>query len=132
MSTLAVGTIKSVSSAAPVFQNTSGTEKGRLVEAYADFDGSGTVSLTNSYNISSLTDNGTGDYTFTFTNALSSANYCAFGSAETITNHRFTGGSYSTKSTTTCRMKYGVSGGTNAVGFEIDYNNPSFIVIGAQ
>ena len=130
MSTLAVGTIKSVSSAAPVFQNTSGTEKGRLVEAYALFVGTGTVSLTNSYNISSLTDNGTGDYTFTYTNALSSSNYCTFGSSETITNHRFTGGSINTKSTTNCRMKWGVSGGTNAVGFDIDFNLPCFLAIG--
>ena len=38
MSTLAVGTIKSVSSAAPVFQNTSGTEKGQLIKAWLNYD----------------------------------------------------------------------------------------------
>ena len=34
MSTLAVGTIKSVSSAAPVIQNTSGTEIGFFIKAW--------------------------------------------------------------------------------------------------
>ena len=38
MSTLAVGTIKSISSAAPVFQNTSGVEKGQLAKAWVTYN----------------------------------------------------------------------------------------------
>ena len=46
MSTLAVGTIKSVSSAAPVFQNTSGTEKGSFVlKSWVNFNGTGTIAI---------------------------------------------------------------------------------------
>ena len=75
MSTLAVGTIKSVSSAAPVFQNTSGTEKGQLAKSWIAFNGIGTVSIYDSFNVSSLTDNGTGDYSITMSNAMSNANY---------------------------------------------------------
>ena len=80
MSTLAVGTIKSISSAAPVFQNTSGTEIGQLAKAWVNFDGTGTVAIRDSFNVSSITDHGTGNYTTTFSNALANANYAAVGS----------------------------------------------------
>ena len=76
MSTLAVGTIKSISSAAPVFQNTSGVEKGQLSKAWINFNGTGTVAIRDSFNVSSLTDNGTGNYTMNFSAAMSDANYC--------------------------------------------------------
>ena len=79
MSTLQVGTIKSASSAAPVFQNSSGTEKGQLAKAWINFKGNGTVGIRDSFNVSSLTDNGTGDYTVSFTNNLGNTNYCATG-----------------------------------------------------
>ena len=75
MSTLAVGTIKSVSSAAPVFQNTSGTEMGTLCRAWAIFSGTGTPTLADSFNVSSITDHGTGSYQVNFTTAFSSVNY---------------------------------------------------------
>ena len=81
MSTLAVGTIKSVSSAAPVFQNTSGTEKGQLAKAWVNFNGTGTVAIRDDFNVSTITDNGTGDYTINFTNAFANANYTMTGSS---------------------------------------------------
>nr|BAR31016.1 hypothetical protein [uncultured Mediterranean phage uvMED] len=82
MSTLAVGTIKSISSAAPVFQNTSGTEKGQLCKVWVSFNGTGTIAIRDSFNVSSLTDNGNaGAYTVNFSNAMANANYCAMISA---------------------------------------------------
>jgi len=76
MSTLNVGTIKSVSSAAPVFQNSSGTEKGQLAKAWINFNGSGTIAIRDSFNVSSITDDATGKYTINFTNAFPNTNYC--------------------------------------------------------
>ena len=76
MSTLQVTSIKSHSSGAPVFQNTSGTEKGQLAKAWINYNGTGTVSIRDSFNVSSLTDNGEGLYTITFTNAMSNNDYC--------------------------------------------------------
>mgnify|MGYP003137211123 CR=1 FL=1 len=74
MSTLQVGTIKSASSAAPVFQNSSGTEIGSLINKAVKFSGfSGTLLFDKG--ISSITDNGTGDYTVNFDNAFSNADY---------------------------------------------------------
>ena len=45
------------------------------VQAWVNFNGTGTVAIRESYNVSSITDNGTGDYTVNFTNALTDANY---------------------------------------------------------
>jgi len=75
MSTLSVATVKSLSSAAPVFQNSSGTEKGQLAKAWIRFNGTGTIAITDSFNISSITDKGTGNYGINYTNAMSNANY---------------------------------------------------------
>ena len=77
MSTLAVGTIKSISSAAPVFQNTSGTEKGQLVKVWLNMQGTGTVAINDSFNVSSVTDLGTGMYQANFSVAMANTNYCS-------------------------------------------------------
>jgi hypothetical protein len=49
--------------------------------AWVNFDGSGTVSIFGSANVSSITDNGTGDYTINFTNSMPDINYSFQGSA---------------------------------------------------
>ena len=49
--------------------------------AWVSFDGSSTVAIRASGNVSSITDNGTGDYTVNFTTAMQDANYCATASA---------------------------------------------------
>ena len=86
MSTLQVGTIKSANSAAPVFQNSSGTEKGQLIKAWIQLNGTGTISITNSFNVSSITDNATGRYQVNFSNAFSNANYIMSGSHNNFSN----------------------------------------------
>lgn len=75
MSTLSVGTIKSASSAAPVFQNSSGTEKGQLAKVWVNFNGTGTIAIRDDFNVTSLTDHGTGDYSANYTNSMSDTNY---------------------------------------------------------
>ena len=49
--------------------------------AWVNFNGTGTVAIRASGNVSSITDNGTGDYTVNFTTAMSDANYVAVGSS---------------------------------------------------
>ena len=46
-----------------------------LCKAWVNFNGTGTVAIRASYNVSSITDNGTGDYTVNFTTALADANF---------------------------------------------------------
>jgi hypothetical protein len=48
---------------------------GLVVQAFVNFNGTGTVAIRSQRNVSSITDNGTGNYTINFTNALPDANY---------------------------------------------------------
>ena len=56
--------------------NSDGTENYKC-RAWVNFNGTGTVAIRASGNVSSITDNGTGDYTVNFTTAMPDANYCA-------------------------------------------------------
>ena len=44
-------------------------------KAWINLNGTSTIANRDSYNISGITDNGTGDYTETFTSSMSNANY---------------------------------------------------------
>jgi hypothetical protein len=55
-------------------------------KAWVNFNGTGTPAIRGSYNVSSITDNGTGDYTINFTNALTDVNYSVAGCANQDTN----------------------------------------------
>lgn len=66
MSTLRVNTL----------QNASGVEV-YTAKAWVNFNGTGTVAIRASGNVSSITDNGTGNYTVNFTTAMTDANYSA-------------------------------------------------------
>ena len=64
MSTIKVNTI----------QNASGVEQ-YTCKAWVNFNGTGTVAIRGSGNVSSVTDSGLGDYTINFTTALPDSNY---------------------------------------------------------
>ena len=49
--------------------------KQHAAKAWVNFNGQGTIAARDSFNVTSLTDNGTGDYTNSFTNAMSSGDY---------------------------------------------------------
>jgi hypothetical protein len=68
MSTLRVNTIQdSTGSSSPAING--------LAKAWVNFNGTGTVAIRASLNVSSITDNGTGDYTVNFATAMSDINY---------------------------------------------------------
>jgi len=56
------------------------------VKAWVCFNGTGTVSIKASDNVTSITDNGVGNYTVNFTNALADANYAMVGSGTAATD----------------------------------------------
>lgn len=58
-----------------VFKDGNGTQVGTLCRAWVNFNGTGTVAIRASFNVSSITDSGTGDYIVNFTNAMPDANY---------------------------------------------------------
>ena len=72
--TVVVDTVKSSTSSAPTFQNTSGTQMGTLCRAWVNFAGS-TGTIAASFNVASITKNSTGDYTINFTNGMGDSNY---------------------------------------------------------
>jgi len=53
----------------------SGTAPLYMCRAWVNFNGTGTVAIRASGNVSSITDNGVGDYTVNFTTAMPDANY---------------------------------------------------------
>jgi len=46
-----------------------------VCRAWVNFNGTGTVAIRGSFNVSSITDNGTGNYTVNFTTAITDVNY---------------------------------------------------------
>ena len=52
-----------------------------LCKVWVNFNGTSTIAARDSFNMTSLTDNGTGDYTTTFANDFSNANYVFLGNS---------------------------------------------------
>jgi hypothetical protein len=78
-------------------------------KAWVAFNGTGTPSILASHNVSSITDNGTGNYTVNFTTAFSSGNYAVSGvveqSGDGVSAARVVGPAASgTRSTTACQI----------------------------
>ena len=104
MSTIKVDTIK----------NTSNVEV-FTAKAWVNFNGTGTVAIRASGNVSSITDNNTGNYTVNFTNALPDANYSA---QATIGNGSISSASESTQvisfNTNSCQVFVASDGSSGA------------------
>lgn len=98
MSTLRVNTIQNVAGSGDPAIN-------GAAKAWVNFNGTGTVAIRAGFNVSSITDNGTGDYTVNFTNALTDANYSFSSSAQVTVGSQqavvMTGGTNAGYQTTT-------------------------------
>jgi hypothetical protein len=66
----------------PTIVDVNNVQIGTFCRAWVNFNGTGTVAIRASFNVSSITDNGTGDYTVNFTNALPDANYSFSGAGQ--------------------------------------------------
>ena len=116
MSTLSVGTIKSATSAPPVFQNSSGTEIGQLAFAWANIEPAGSSSIADSFNVSSVTESSTTFYVIAFARSAANTNYATAIDVQTETNHF-------TQSHTTSGFDFRTGGALSTANF-------SFIVFG--
>lgn len=85
-----------VANTPPTIQDSAGTQIGTFCRAWVNFNGTGTVAIRASFNVSSITDNGTGDYTVNFTTALPDANYAP--------THMFVPDTYTTSGTHSARV----------------------------
>jgi hypothetical protein len=80
MSTLSVGTLENVlAGAPPVVRDANGVEIGTFCRAWVNFNGTGTVAIRASFNVSGITDHGTGEYSVNFINAMPDENYAPIG-----------------------------------------------------
>jgi len=94
--------------------NVSGSAPLYACRAWVNFDGTGTVSIREDGNVSSITDNGTGDYTVNFATAMPDTNYSTVGGAiRNISDNNFAlSFPYaSTYSTTAVRVRTSLSSG---------------------
>lgn len=62
-----------------------------LVKTWLNMNGTGTIAIRDSFNVSSLSDQGTGDTRVTVSSAFANVNYCTTGSGGEHAN-QFTGG----------------------------------------
>ena len=72
-----------VANTPPTIQDSAGTQIGTFCRAFVNFNGTtntgGFCTIRASFNVTSVADNGTGDYTVNFTTAMPDANYCVSG-----------------------------------------------------
>jgi hypothetical protein len=68
-----------VANTPPTVQDSAGTQIGTFCRAWVNFNGTGTVAIRASFNVSSITDNGTGNYTVNYTTSMPDVNYSFVG-----------------------------------------------------
>ena len=97
-------------------------------KAWVNFNGTGTVAIRRAFNVSSITDNGTGDYSVNFTTAMPDVNY----SAVTGTYYAYNGTVWNSiirnsivmgMATSSCRVGTGYSYASGHSADDLDYVN---------
>ena len=58
-------------------------------KAWVNFDGTGTIASRDTFNIASIADNGTGNYTITISTAMANINFSLAGMAGSNTNDQY-------------------------------------------
>ena len=120
MSTIKTETLSTPSNATvPVDTVVNGTAK-----AWVNFNGTGTVAIRRAFNVSSITDNGTGLYTVNFTTAMADANYTISGSTRSYGSGRYLLVAEDhlspVKTVSAIKIISAVSGGSTQTGFPYD------------
>jgi hypothetical protein len=97
-----------VANTPPTVQDSAGTQIGTFCRAWVNFNGTtntgGFCTIRGSFNVTSVADNGTGDQTVNFTNALPDANYSAVVTGAAETNSSIVAVRTSVYSTTALRV----------------------------
>ena len=121
MSTLKVATIQDTSG------NNSSTPAGiasGTAKAWVNFNGAGTVAIRDNFNVTSITDSGTGGYVVAMTNAMANTNYAIIGNSMHLSGTYFASSTIrdrdqSTRSTTQFQIDCLNSAGSVTDGQEI-------------
>lgn len=93
--------------------NATGTAPIYACRAWVNFNGTGTVAIRGSGNVSSITDNGVGDYTVNFTTAMPDNNYSFNGtSGGSATPYGIVVTEANSRTTTSIRYNTAINTGT--------------------
>jgi len=114
-----VSTVSSTQIAAAL--NASGSAPIYACRAWVNFNGTGTVAIRESGNVSSITDNGTGDYTVNFTTAMPDANYSVVGTARNY-NLSFSGADVITTTAVALHSWYASNTSGGRTNIDSSYN----------
>jgi hypothetical protein len=90
-----------------------------LLKSWIRFNGTGTIAINDNFNCSSITDNGTGDYTMTMQTAMANIHYSQTCGAADVDHGAKINISYSSANTTTAmriRLAAAVSGNGDSNG----------------
>lgn len=114
----------STTGVAPQFKDGAGTQIGTLCRAWVNFSGAtSTGTIRASFNVSSVTKNGAGDYTVNFTNAMPDVNYVLIGAAgDSSTSLRTVATNYAAQAPTTTSARIQTPY-ANATVIDIPYAN---------
>ena len=91
--------------------------------AWVNFNGTGTIAINASGNVTSITDNGVGDYTANFTVAMPDANYCATGSTGATGGSLYRGPD-GTITITTSQFRFRTTNGNGG-----SYADPNYVYV---
>lgn len=119
MSTLKTGKVKTTTIADEL--DTESTAVTNVIngsaKAWVNFNGTGAVAIRGSFNVDSITDNGTGDYTVNFSSNFSNANWSISGFAGAGTSNAAVGalqvGTNFSQSTSSIRVQTIFEGGAD-------------------
>ena len=103
------------------------TVKGQklIPTAWVNFNGTGTVAIRDSENVSSITDSGTGNYRVNFSTAMADSNYCTVAGGRWVNGQAGTYFGYSNTSYTSIST-------SNSAGAYADQDTVTAIVMGGQ
>ncbi len=124
-----------VANTPPTIQDSAGTEIGKFCRAWVNFNGTGTVAIRASFNVTSITDNGTGNYTVNFTNAMADVNYSTIVTSSTGSSGQtwllsdagpnLNSGGYNTSHTTTSSIRILGGNSSNSLPYDAAVVNVS-------
>ena len=94
-------------------------------KAWVNFNGTGTPTIRDQFNVASITDNGPGDYTINFTTALANANFAAVVSANVVGNITIT----DIISLTTSSVKVSIAGWSGASSSSATFQDATIVCV---
>jgi hypothetical protein len=118
-----------VANTPPTIQDSAGTQIGTFCRAWVNFNGTtnvgGFCTIRASFNVTSVADNGTGDYTVNITNALPDANYNVVGALGGTTVLAVDIGILAANAPTTTTLRFGSRRTTDGALIDATYANIS-------